>query len=185
MVEFTEKEQEYIINKFLDIVLVNDIKQELKNKCDACKCKNYLNHNRYRDIGHINLPNIILNHIYKFSYKCIFCQGREEPIREIEYVQNHNVDFLNNANIKNWLFVIQCKFPDKSSFPKMSKQRYNLMKRIYVFRLQYYNGQSTTELNIKELFRKAGFSPVKNYQELYAITINIKHECKMKYSPDF
>ena len=40
---------------------------------------------------------------------------------------------LNNANIKNWLIVIQCKFPDKSSFPKMSKQRYNLMKRIYVF----------------------------------------------------
>ena len=40
MVEFTEKEQEEIINKLLDIVLVNDTKQELKNKCDACKCKN-------------------------------------------------------------------------------------------------------------------------------------------------
>ena len=185
MVEFTEKEQEEIINKFLDIVLVNDTQQELKNKCDACKWKNYLNHNRYRDIRHINLPNNILNHIYKFTYKCIFCQRREEPIHEIEYVQNHVVEFLNNANIKNWLFVIQCKFPDKSSLPKMSKQRYNLMKHIYVFHLQYYKGQSTTELNIKELFRKVGFSPVKNYQELYAITIKIKRECKMTYSPDF
>ena len=104
---------------------------------------------------------------------------------EIEDAQSHNVEFLNNANIQNWLFVIQCKFPDKSSFPKMSKQRYNLMKRIYVFHLQYYNGHSTTELNIKEVFRKAGFSPVKNYQELYATTIELKHECKMKYSPDF
>ena len=67
----------------------------------------------------------------------------------------------------------------------MSKQRYNLMKRIYVFHLQYYNGQSTTELNIKELFRKAGFSPVKNYQELYAITIKNYTRMQNEIQPRF
>ena len=66
----------------------------------------------------INLPYNILNHIYKFTYKCIFCQRREEPIREIKYVQNQNVEFLNNANIKTGCLLYNVNFQIKVVFLK-------------------------------------------------------------------
>ena len=58
------------------------------------------------------------------------------------------------------------------------------MKRNYEH-LAYYGGQSTTELNIKPTFSRAGFNPNKNYQELDAIVIKLKNEYKMKYHPEF
>ena len=118
MVEFTEIEQEEIINKFLDMVLINNTKKELKNKCDCCKCKNYKNHNRYKEIGRIELPINMLNIIYNSTYKCIFCQEREKTIRHIETTQNHNVDFLNNANIKTGYLLNNVNFQIKVVFRK-------------------------------------------------------------------
>ena len=70
---FNQKEQDEIINNFLDVVKVRDYFRELKEERRNCKCKNCKKHERYSTLYELPLPEKIIN-IYGFVYFCRDCQ---------------------------------------------------------------------------------------------------------------
>ena len=57
---FTQKEQDEIINDFLDVIKVRDYIRESREKRDKCKCKDCKKHERYCTLYESPLPENII-----------------------------------------------------------------------------------------------------------------------------
>ena len=82
---FTKKEQDEIINGFLDVIKVSDYIRESREKRDKCKCKDCNKHNRYCTLYQLPLPENIIGNIYGFTYQCYTCERtihKEEVLEE-------------------------------------------------------------------------------------------------------
>ena len=84
MVSFTVKEQDEIINQFLDVIKVNDYLRESREKRERCKCKDCRKHERYCVLNEMPIPENIVNDIYGFAYKCVKCAGAKHNEEVLE-----------------------------------------------------------------------------------------------------
>ena len=57
---FTQKEQDEIINGFLDVIKVSNYIRESREKRDKCKCKDCKKHEHYCTLNEMPLPKILL-----------------------------------------------------------------------------------------------------------------------------
>ena len=72
---FTHKQQDEIINDFLDVIKVSDYIRESREKQDKCKCKDCKKkHERYCTLYELPLPENMINNIYGFTYRCWRCE---------------------------------------------------------------------------------------------------------------
>ena len=88
---FNQKEQDEIINDFLDGVKVGDYFRELKEERRNCKCKDCKKHERYSTLYELSLPENIINNIYGFAYFCRNCEKRQHNEEIIEGIIRRNM----------------------------------------------------------------------------------------------
>ena len=74
---FNQKEQDEIINNFLDVVKVHDYFRELKLERRNCTRKDCKKQKRYSTLYELPLPENIINNIYGFASWCRDCQNRQ------------------------------------------------------------------------------------------------------------
>ena len=70
---FNQKEQDEIINNFLDVIKVSDCIRESREKRQKCRCKDCKKHERYCTLYALPLPENIITNIYGFTYQCYDC----------------------------------------------------------------------------------------------------------------
>ena len=109
MVSFTAKEQDEIINQFLDVIKVNDYIKESREKRKRCKCKDCRKHERYCVLNEMPLPEHIINNIYGFVYTCYDCEKRVEAEKELEDTLETNSLCL--FNVDKLIFSVSDNFP--------------------------------------------------------------------------
>ena len=131
---FNQKEQDEILNNFLDVVKVHDYFRELKEGRRNCKCKDCKKHERYSTLYELPLPENILNNVYGFAYLCRDCQQRQFNEEKIEGIIRRNM--LHEYDVDRLIFSIKHNFPNydwvkNSLFKKLSKRRYTSLRWIY------------------------------------------------------
>ena len=84
---FNKKEQDEIINNFLDAVKVRDYFRELNEARRNCKCRDCKKHEHDSTLYELSLPENIID-IYSVAYSCRACQKRQfnEEKRELSDV---------------------------------------------------------------------------------------------------
>ena len=81
---FNQKEQDEIMNNFLDVVKVRDYFRELKEERRNCKCKDCKKHERYCALYELPLSENNINNIHGVAYRCRDCQKRRFNEERIE-----------------------------------------------------------------------------------------------------
>ena len=127
---FTQKEQDEIINDFLDVIKVRDYMRESREKRDKCKCKDCKKHDRYCTL--YESENII-NNIYGFTYRCWTC---EQTIKKEEALKERlETNDLCLYDADKLILSLERLFPlydtVKQVIPNIAMKRYNMFKKLF------------------------------------------------------
>ena len=130
---FNQKEQDELINNFLNVVKVHDYFRELKEERRNCKCKDCEKHKRYSTLYEPPLPENIIHNIYSFAYFCRDCQKRQFNEERIEGILRRSI--LHVYDVDRLIFSIKHNFPNydwikNGLFKKLSKRRYTILRWI-------------------------------------------------------
>ena len=134
MVSFTVKEQDEIINQFLDVIKVNDYLRESREKRERCKCKDCRKHERYCVLNEMPIPENIINNIYGFVYTCYDCEKQLKTEEDLEETLETNTLCL--FNVDKLLFRVSDSFP---VYDLVKKVIYNITERRYRKLTRLYN----------------------------------------------
>ena len=192
MVEFTKKEQEEIINDFLNKIKVNDI-------ISSCKCKLI---NEKTGLTKLNLPNPIVKNICDFNYveceKCFLLRNAKQVLHKsnlhstlrqciydkykLKFEEN---TFLNDdSSLRTYCFIKLNTFPTYEKVKKYVLQDnetyilkfYNDIK--YYYEQSYevsYGGKTGTTRPIEEFNNKMIFKFIDEYD---LSNNKNEHDCK-------
>ena len=174
---FNQKEQDEIINDFLDVIKVRDYIRESKEKRDKCKCKDCRKHDRYCTLYELPLPENIINNIYGFTYRCWTCEKTKEKEEELE--ERLETNDLCLYDVHKLILSLERLFPMYDSvkhvITHITVKRYNTFKKLFDAMMfcrdkeeiktwiQYkmkYNAKATTyDFNkiVRTLLNKPGF----------------------------
>ena len=147
MEHFTTKEQDEIINQFLDVIKVNDYLRESREKRERCKCKDCRKHERYCVLNELPIPENIIKNIYGFAYRCVTC----EKAKRIEEVLDEQLEtnVLQFCNVDNLLLSLERLFPSyetaKMHIKNISESRYKKFVRLYKERMECNDNKEIRE----------------------------------------
>ena len=130
---FTQKEQDEIINAFLDVVKVSDYIRESREKRTKCKCQDCKKHDRYCTLYELPLPENIINNIYGFTYRCWTCEQtiKKEKVLE-ERLETNDLCLF---DVDKLILSLERIFPlydsVKHVITNITMKRYNMFKKLF------------------------------------------------------
>ena len=72
---FTEDEQNDIIDEFLKFIEINEYKNTLTSEIKTGQCKCYKNHMNYKVLDKMHFDENIIQNIHSMTYECSTCKG--------------------------------------------------------------------------------------------------------------
>ena len=130
---FNQKEQDEIINNFLDVIKVSDYIRESKKKRDICKCKDCKKHERYCALYDLPLPENIINNIYGFAYRCWRCEKAKDKEEALE--ERLETNDLVLYDVDKLILSLEHIFPlydtVKHVITNITMKRYNMFKKLF------------------------------------------------------
>ena len=130
---FTQKEQDEIINNFLDVIKVRDYIRESRGKRDKCKCRDCKKHDHYCTLYELPLPENIINNIYGFTYRCYDCEKRKDKEEELE--ERLEINDLCLFDVDKLILSLERIFPlydsVKHVITNITMKRYNMFKKLF------------------------------------------------------
>ena len=130
---FTQKEQDEIINNFLDVIKVRDYIRESREKRDKCKCRDCKKHDHYRTLYELPLPGNIINNIYGFTYRCWTCEKTLEKEEQLE--ERLETNDLCLYDVDKLILSLERLFPLYDSvqhaITNTTMKRYNMFKKLF------------------------------------------------------
>ena len=130
---FNRKEQDEIINDFLDAIKVRDYIRESWEKRDTCKCRDCKKHDHYRTLYELPLPENIIKNIYGFTYRCWKCEKTIEKEEALE--ERLKTNDLCLYDVDKLILSLERLFPlydtVKQVIPNITMKRYNMFKKLF------------------------------------------------------
>ena len=130
---FNRKEQDEIINDFLDVIKVRDYIRESREKRDKCKCQDCKKHQHYCTLYELPLPENIIKNIYGFTYRCWTCKKTIEKEKELE--ERLETNDLCLYDVDKLILKLDRLFPMYDSIKhvitNITTKRYNKFKELF------------------------------------------------------
>ena len=130
---FNEKEQDEIVNDFLDVIKVRDYIRSLREKQNICKCKDCRKHEWYCTLYELPLPENAINHIYGFTYRCWTCEKTKEKEEVLE--ERLETNDLCLYDVDKLILSLDSSFPMYDSvkhvITNITTKRYNKFKELF------------------------------------------------------
>ena len=125
---FTEDEQNDIIDEFLKFIEINEYKNTFTSEIKTCQCKCYKNHMNCKVLDKFSFDENMIQNIYSMTYECSTCKGKKSFIEDF-----NNMNKINNVNVIRWYFTRHW-FPSIDvvrQVLKCGKERHHMFKNLY------------------------------------------------------